>query len=154
MNILRFCAPLMLLFILGGCTKEEVVKEVKINSITVTNFPTTYQGENWDFLQTLGADADIFIAINVGGAEVWKSTTYYEDCSNSFEYEFVPPSPVRVQNMSSEVTIELFDWDTLLEEYMTGLSFSFEGISNTRPSVETYSTDDFTIRLSLDWIME
>ena len=139
---------------LFSCLPDPVVLAVKINRITVTQFPTTLNGGNWDLFQTVGADADLLITVSIGAEEVWDSPNY-DNCSGQYSYEFTPVVPIRVENLLSDVTVQLFDYDNLApNEYMTGMSFTFEGYDILRPPSRTLFYDDFEIVLDLDWVLE
>ena len=154
---LQFTPSLLLIasIFLFSCSPDRVVEAVKINRITVTQFPTTSNGDGWDVLSTVGADADLTLTVSIGLQEVWDSPNFYENCSGQYSYAFTPAVPIRVENLLSDVTVRLYDFDTTsADDYMTGVQFNFEGYDILRPTSRTIFYDDFEIVLELDWVFE
>jgi hypothetical protein len=134
-----------------GCRKEKDPDQVRIKSITVTTFPSTNSGSSWD---DFGGDPDIYIDVMVGGnLFATFQSVHFSDATNTIQYEFIPGSPILIDNLSSDVGIQLYDYDDLsADDLMTGMTFDLEDQRYTAPLVKTYTTSNFTVELQLEWL--
>jgi len=100
--------------ILGKPTK------LKIKSIKLTGYPTTTTtGGSWDTWD----GPDLFFEINAS-TNTLISTDYYENVIESnLPLNFSTGFPITITNLSTQHTIDLYDYDTLGSENMGGYYF-------------------------------
>ena len=103
---------------LTGCidTAEEapapVISTVKINSITITEYPLTNGAVAWDD-PFIGSATGPDIQWRISGPENMASTTYFENCDGSTLTYTAGGLPVYLNQPLQEYTLEIWDLDDL-----------------------------------------
>lgn len=138
MNFRKLITVLLVVTFLFGtnsCSKDEddtPPSKILITKIRVTKFPATDSGgAGWDLL----SGADIFPKVLKGSTVLWDSPTYTEDASASSSHDFTPSPSIQISDLSSQHTIELYDYDnTDPDDWMGGINFTPSSFINGAPS--------------------
>ncbi|MCF8320091.1 MAG: hypothetical protein K9I35_02645 [Flavobacterium sp.] len=140
-----------------NCGTQITPNQVKITNIRVTKFPDTKpNGSWWDTLPN--SDADIKLTLqNSSQTTLWTSPTYYPDATGigAVSYNFVPTTPIIITNLTSGYIMNIYDRDTLSDEFIDFVAFNPYNSSGGFPTTKTFtnasSTFSFELTLSYVW---
>ncbi len=103
---------------------------LKIMSVKLTAIPLTKSnGASWDVLPSSGPDVYIQITNNAS-TTYYKHPIYYQDVvAGSLPLNFIlqngsaQATPLTITNFSGNIALEVWDWDSISDELMSGFVF-------------------------------
>ncbi len=140
----------------SNCETQITPTQVKITKIRVTKFPDTKpNGGWWDILPN--SDADIYLTLeNSSLTTIWTSPTYYSDATGigTFYYDFVPTTPIIFPNLSSGYIMNIYDRDTIGNEFIDFVAFNPYSSSGGFPTTKTFTnaSSSFSFQLTLEYV--
>lgn len=149
-NILCLFISMAIAGLTSSCYEEPdlVLSSIQINQISVLDYPSTDDGENWDFWTS---HADIYVTLNVNNGYIYKSE-FYDECISSNTYNYEKELPLYLENYSSEHIISLWDYDsTGDDDYMGGFSFTPEDFEGETEITLQNSNSEIIIILTVEW---
>ena len=141
------------LSILGGCSTEDpepilVLSNVQINTISVSHFPSTENGSDWDVWTS---HPDIYVAISDNSGRIY-STEYYDKSRNTNTYNFEEGLPLYLEDINEEYLISLYDYDSTSEdEWMGGFNLTFAPHEGQSTIVLSSEENEITLTLDVEW---
>lgn len=116
----------------SDCGTQVVPRSIQITKITVTKFPATEaNGGGWD----LTSGPDIFVYLTYNGNVLYNPSTFTQNASSSIQYEYIPDSPLLLENPQFQYSISLYDYDDFdADDFMGGINFIPFSIGNGFPS--------------------
>ena len=137
------------------CSAKLTPNSVTITKVVIKKFPDTDNGNWWDTFPT-NSDADIYFTIeNSSDETIYSEPNYYEDTSGlNVDYPFTLDSPLSISNVTGVYYLNLFDFDTNTDDFITLLAFlpydeDRDGFPNT--FTVTNSTDTFECEMTVEY---
>lgn len=135
----------------SDCSTQKTPTQILISKIVVTGFPaTTSNGAGWD----LTDGPDIFPRFFISNTLAWSSTLHYSNCTNSYQYEFVPAQNIVITNTLAQCNVSLYDWDGVsADDPMTGRSFYPYSTTGGFPTTLNFTNiDGFKVTLYVSYV--
>lgn len=115
----------------SDCSQQMTPTKILISKIEVTNFPQTDNGNGWDVFD----GPDIFVKVFKGNTLLWDAPIKYDNAINSSIYQFNPAPYIEFSDVTSQYTIELWDYDaTSANDWMGGIFFTPYNSTNNFPT--------------------
>jgi hypothetical protein len=162
----RMTAIAALALSLTGCvdTAEEapapVISTVKINSITVTEYPLTNGAVAWDD-PFIGSATGPDIQWRLTGPENSASTIYFENCDGSSLAYTAGGLPIYLNHPLQEYTLELWDIDDLdgsdlgsVDDLMSSITFLPWIAGATGTETLELSNSQMTVQIEFTYMFE
>lgn len=134
-----------------NCSQQVTPTKVIISKITVTEFPATDNGAGWD----VTSGPDIYVDVDQDPNTIWSSPIYYQNANPSSVYDFDPQPFIEITNVTSQVSIRLYDYDDFdADDFMGGIIFSpytSTGGFPTELNLDAGGGVAFTISLDYVW---
>lgn len=134
----------------SDCSNQITPSKIKITGIKLTRFPATDNGGGWD----VSSAPDIFVEISYNGTGIFESLLYY-DADYTQEYTFTINPYIELNNVTSQYTIRLYDYDDLdANDWMGGINFTPYFSTNGFPTTKTLDADGdvaFEVTYSYVW---
>ncbi len=95
----------------SNCGTQVTPTTIKITKIRVKKFPDTDNGSWWDVLPN--SDADIYVTLVNTSFQTIYTSGYYTDATGlgTIYYDFTPTTPITITNVTSALSIKLYDRD-------------------------------------------
>jgi len=123
--------------------------QVKIESITLNNFPfTTDSGESWDFGSA--PDPGIQVVNDTDGSLETTTSFFTNVSSENLPLEYAN-SPFTIGDLSALYSFELYDDDTNAPDFIGGVVFDPERLTDNYPESTTINADGISYTLELNW---
>jgi len=123
--------------------------QVTIEEMIVVDFPfTNDSGQGWDF--NSGPDP-FFTAYNVADEVREVSSGFYTDVAPGDLPLPYTNTPFTVADLSKRYSINLYDSDTNQNDYIGGVSYTFNNLVGEYPETFTLEFEDITYEVELNW---
>jgi hypothetical protein len=123
--------------------------QVTIEEVIVVDFPfTNDSGEGWDF--TSGPDP-YFTAYNVTDDALETSSGFYTDVATGDLPLPYTDTPFTIQDLSKEYSINLYDSDNNQDDFIGGVSYTFDNLIGEYPETFTLEAGGITYDVELNW---
>lgn len=162
----RMTAIAALALSLTGCvdTPDEapapVISTVKINSITITEYPLTNGAVAWDD-PFIGSATGPDIQWKLTGPENFASTVYFENCDGSTLTYTAGGLPIYLNHPLQEYNLELWDIDDLdgsdlgsVDDLMSSLTFLPWIAGATGTEVLELSNTQMTVQIEFTYMFQ
>ncbi len=139
-----------------NCGTQVMPLQILITKIKVTAFPsTTTNGNFWD-QGAIGnlVRPDIFPYLTLGSTALLQGTAV-QDAVNTSVYTWTPTTPVVLTSsqFTSELSLDLYDEDTLTNEFMGGWYFYVYNPTGGFPTTKTVgAAGPVTFELTLSYV--
>lgn len=158
-KLILISAAAMLLF---GCTKEEAntISAVRINKITVIDYPITNGAVPWDD-PIIGSSTGADVSWSISGPQSFTSAIYFPDASGA-SLEFTGNGfPISLNSPQGTYTIQLIDIDDLdgsdfasSDDVMGSFSFVPYSPGSKGSEIIEYTENDITVQLDVTYLFE
>lgn len=112
-------------------TINAVPTKMVLNEVIVTRFPATESnGAGWD----LTSGPDIYPYISFNGVTVWGSNIYFQDADQLSNYVFDVNPTIDLTAITSQYSIDLYDYDDIGSDWMGGINFTPYTAGNGLPT--------------------
>lgn len=132
------------------CENEKQPSSIEITKIKVRDWPFyTNNGEEWDYWSCC---PEMYVEL-VNNAEVTKlSANHVDDANKGKTYTYTSDLPYQVVDVSSEYTLELWDYDeSSADDYMGGVYFTFYNEGNDFPNSLEISAGGITYEVEVNY---
>lgn len=141
-----------------NCGTQITPTLIKITKIKVVDFPmTTPSGNQWDNIAVGNyVRPDIFPLLSIGSTTLYQGIAS-QDATNTLYYTWTPTTPIILtpSQLTSQLTLNLFDEDNGVNEFMGGFNFyiynSTSGFPSTINLNNTTSPYKFELTVSYVW---
>jgi hypothetical protein len=137
----------------SDCTTQKTPTQILVTKVTVTNFPATNNGTDWNITEATGY-ADIYPVItDASGSTVYSfSSAYQQDVNYQNSTSFTPSSPISVSSAQNLYTITLYNHNNVTADDDMGSAYKilynpYGGF----PSTVTVSSSSVTFVLNLQY---
>ena len=123
------------------CETQKTPTNITVTKITVTNFNVNGDpDENYP---------DIYVKLLEGSTVLYNAPTYYTDVTSSAgSWSW---SVILNLNPSKTYTLELWDYDTITDDWLQGATFSLYSSSGGFPSSKSYTTGSFAFTIDMSY---
>lgn len=123
--------------------------QVTIEEVVVVDFPfTNDSGQGWDF--SSGPDP-FFTAYNVADEVREVSSGSYTDVAPGDLPLPYTNTPFTIEDLSKEYSVNLYDSDTNQNDFIGGVSYTFDNLIGEYPETFTLEFEDITYEVELNW---
>ncbi len=130
--------------------------KVKINNITVTDFPMTDGGgSTWDLLTN--TSPDLFVKLDSGSVNIFTNdTSAVSEASNINDYPFTVTNPIAITNFATTLSLSVMDKDNpaLFDNHdvIGSGTFTINSIKTNYPATATVTlSSGVTVTVGLTW---
>lgn len=130
---------------------EQRFTQVTIEEVVVVDFPfTNDSGQGWDF--SSGPDP-YFTAYNLTDdvREASSASNFYLDVAPGDLPLPYTSTPFTIEDLSKEYSVNLYDSDNNQDDFIGGVSYTFENLIGEYPETFTLEFGDITYQVELDW---
>ena len=139
----------------SNCGIQITPSSIIITKIRVKKFPDTDNGNWWDTYPN--SDADIYVTLVNTSFQTIYTSGHYTDATGlgTTHYDFTPTTPITITNVTSALSIKLYDYenlgsDTLMDYLFFNPYSSTGGFPSTVPV--SSSNGDFICEVSLQYV--
>jgi hypothetical protein len=139
----------------SNCGTQKTPSSIYITKIRVKKFPDTENGDWWDTFPN--SDADIYVTlVNTSFQTIYTSGRYTDATGlGTTYYDFTPATPIIITNVTSALSIKLFDYENIgSDTLMDSLFFNPYSSSGGFPATLTKlnSNGNFVCEISLQYV--
>jgi hypothetical protein len=139
----------------NNCGTQIAPSRITITKIRVKKFQDTELGDWWDTFPN--SDADIYVQLVNTNSVILYTSGYYTNATGlgNIYYDFTPNNPISITNLTSALSIKLYDYENIdSATFMDFLFFnpysSTGGFPSTLPA--SSSNGDFVCEISLQYV--
>ena len=137
----------IVLFQFTSCQQAEVTS-IMVKSITVTQFPSLKNGNNWDILD----GPDMYPAIYRDSTLLYKETTNHENADASQNHAFLDVN-VELTDLEATYEIRLYDADSFGGDELMG-KVNFTLTTDDSDKTLSFSNSEVAMELRMEWFRD
>jgi hypothetical protein len=110
-----------------ACEKEKTPKAMYITGVKLLNFPgTKSNGAGWDVLPSSGPDLYFAVSNKTTSTLIrgYPGSFYPDATAGILPLTFTVATPIKMSDMSSQYEVDLYDADSVTDEFMGGIYFT------------------------------
>ena len=139
----------------NNCGTQITPSSITITKIRVKKFLDTELGDWWDTFPN--SDADIYVKLVNANSAILYTSGYYTDATGlgTIYYDFTPSNPISLTNLTSALSIKLYDYENIgSDTFMDYLFFNPYTSTGGFPATLTASSSngDFVCEISLQYV--
>ena len=139
----------------SNCGTQITPSRVTITKIRVKKFPDSDNGDWWDTFPS--SDADIYVTlVNTSSTTIYTSP-YFTNATGlgTTYYDFIPTTPITITNVTSPLSIELYDYENIGSDTLMDYLFfnPYSSIGGFPATLTRYSSNGaFLCEISLQYV--